>query len=212
MANDLGATNLVTTDHAESKAEEQAAQVPPPMPPPVASPSTTPVQKPWKLILVIALVCLAGAIVWSALFSHQVSTDDAQVDGHITSVSPRIVGYIDQLAVNDNQQVAAGDLLARIDPRDYQAAVDQAVATYQVAVAQAKSARVSMQLTKDTVRTTIDSSVATKQASESELLRSQTSLNQLRESLLHETCHKLCGQIGEYSWPLREEPFVALHP
>src|SRR5262247_3363158 len=90
-----------------------------------------PGRRPWKVILVVALVALAGAFVASAPFSHQVSTDDAQVDGHITSVSPRISGHVDQLAVDDNQPVGVGDLLARIDPRDYRAAVDQATAANQ---------------------------------------------------------------------------------
>jgi membrane fusion protein, multidrug efflux system len=185
MADDLGATNVVITDPVESKAAEPAAQAPSPTPPPPAAPpGTTPVRKIGKRIVVIALVCLAAAAGWSAFFSHQVSTDDAQVDGHITSVSPRISGYIDRLLVNDNQSVAAGELLARIDPRDYQAAVDQASAALQAAAAQAKSARIAVQLTRDTVSSTIESSIAAKTASESELLRSEHSLEQTSTATL----------------------------
>jgi membrane fusion protein (multidrug efflux system) len=136
------------------------------------------------VILLLALACIVCAGAWSAAFSNQVSTDDAQVDSHITSVSPRISGYIDRLLVNDNQQVAAGELLARIDPRDYQADVDQAAAAYHIAAAQAKSAHVTVQLTRDTVSSTIESSIAARVASESELLRSQTSLDQAATATL----------------------------
>ena len=159
----------MANDPVKTDAAERA-----PSPPAAAASPGGPARKLWKLILILALVCLAGAAASSAFFSHQVSTDDAQVDSHITSVSPRISGYIDRLLVNDNQQVAAGDLLARIDPRDYRAAVDQAAAAHQVAVAQARSARVGVHLTRDTVSSTIESSVAARAASESELLRSRS--------------------------------------
>jgi membrane fusion protein (multidrug efflux system) len=176
MANDLSATNVLTTDPEKSK---PAAQAPPP-----PTPGAPRVRTLWKLALVLALVIIAVAAALLAFFSDHVSTDDAQVDGHITSVSPRISGYIDGLLVNDNQQVGAGELLARIDPRDYQAAVDQATAALQVAAAQAKSARVAVQLTKDTVSSGIESSIAAQTASESELLRSERSLNQTSTATL----------------------------
>jgi membrane fusion protein (multidrug efflux system) len=169
----------MATETVSHNAPEPVVQVAP-----AASPGRAPVHKLLKLILILASVCIGCAAAWSAIFSHQVSTDDAQVDSHITSVSPRISGYVDKLPVNDNQQVAAGELLARIDPRDYQAAVDQAAAAYEVAAAQARSARVSVQLTQDTVSSSIESSIAAKLASESELLRSQTSLDQTSTATL----------------------------
>jgi membrane fusion protein (multidrug efflux system) len=118
-------------------------------------------------------------------FSYRVSTDDAQVDSHISSVSPRISGYIDKILVDDNQQVEAGQLLARIDPRDYQAQLDQAAAALEVATAQARSAQVTVQLTSDTVSTGIESAVATEAASESDLVRSQKSLEQAATATLN---------------------------
>ncbi|WP_207886600.1 HlyD family secretion protein [Pseudomonas sp. 30_B] len=53
-------------------------------------------------------------------------TDDAYVGGDVTVISPRVAGYITELRVNDNQFVHAGDLLARIDDRDYRAALAKA--------------------------------------------------------------------------------------
>ena len=66
---------------------------------------------------------------------YQVSTDDAYVDAHSAMISPKVSGYISDVPVNDNQHVKAGDVVVRIDPRDYQTALDQARAN--VAAAQA---------------------------------------------------------------------------
>jgi membrane fusion protein (multidrug efflux system) len=59
---------------------------------------------------------------------HAVSTDNAYLQGDITPISPKISGYIAEVAIHDNQEVKAGDVLFRIDARDYQARVDQATA------------------------------------------------------------------------------------
>jgi membrane fusion protein (multidrug efflux system) len=55
-----------------------------------------------------------------------VTTDDAYVDAHSALIAPQVSGYIIAVPVGDNQRVHAGQLLARIDPRLYQAALDQA--------------------------------------------------------------------------------------
>ena len=157
-----------------------------PSPAPTGSPPTKPsLGQHWKLLLVLALACVGCVAAMFAFFSHRVSTDDAQVDSHISSVSPRISGYIDKILVDDNQKVAAGELLARIDPRDYQAEVDEATAALEVATAQARSALVSVRLTSDTVSTGIESAEAAQAASESELVRSQKSWEQTSTATLN---------------------------
>ncbi|MER8634452.1 HlyD family secretion protein [Mesorhizobium opportunistum] len=59
---------------------------------------------------------------------NSTSTDNAYVRGDITPISPRISGYITQVAIHDNQPVKTGDVLFRIDDSDYRARVDQAAA------------------------------------------------------------------------------------
>jgi membrane fusion protein, multidrug efflux system len=54
---------------------------------------------------------------------YLVSTDDATVDADSVIISPKISGYLDEVAVDDNQTVHAGQILARIDDRDYRTAV-----------------------------------------------------------------------------------------
>jgi membrane fusion protein (multidrug efflux system) len=64
-----------------------------------------------------------------------VTTDDAYVNAHSVLISPKISGYVSEVPVDDNQAVKGGELLARIDPRDYQTALDQARANVEAAQA-----------------------------------------------------------------------------
>ncbi len=104
-----------------------------------------------NLMILAVLLALAGAGVYLWLQSRgHVSTDDAQVDGHIVPVSAKISGNVVDVLVNDNQEVKQGQVLVRIDPRDYQAKVNQARATLALAESQAKGASVTVPLTRDT--------------------------------------------------------------
>jgi membrane fusion protein, multidrug efflux system len=88
---------------------------------------------------------------WSAevwwYFSRYESTDDAQVDGHLMPLSARINGYVLKVNVDDNQYVTAGAVLAEIDPKDYQVAVDKARADLADAEANAASLNINVPIT-----------------------------------------------------------------
>lgn len=57
------------------------------------------------------------------------STDDAYVGGDVTAIAPHVAGFVETIAVADNQRVSTGELLLRLDPKDYAAALDQARAS-----------------------------------------------------------------------------------
>jgi membrane fusion protein (multidrug efflux system) len=90
---------------------------------------------------VLALVLLAAAvylIYWFAEGRHWEHTDDAYVGGDITVIAPKVPGNIVKVLVTDNQRVKAGDLLIKIDDRDYVAVLnklDAAVQAQQAALA-----------------------------------------------------------------------------
>ena len=94
----------------------------------------------------IALLVAAGFYghYWWTTSRFLVSTDDAYVQAHSVLISPHISGYISEVPVDDNQRVRAGEVLARIDPRDYQHALDQANAN--VAAAQASIDTLNQQI------------------------------------------------------------------
>jgi membrane fusion protein (multidrug efflux system) len=85
-----------------------------------AGKADTPRSKKPLVILAVVLVVLAivGSIVWFA-HRNQISTDDAYTDGNAVTMVPKVSGYVIGLYVNDNSRVRKGDLLVRIDPRDY---------------------------------------------------------------------------------------------
>lgn len=88
------------------------------------------------------VVLIAGAAL--AIYTHnRVSTDDAQVNGHIAPISARVGGSVAEILVLDNQAVKAGDVLVRLDPRDLEAEVAQAQAALDAAQADARKAQLS---------------------------------------------------------------------
>jgi membrane fusion protein (multidrug efflux system) len=83
---------------------------------------------PVALLVCLGLIVVGviAGVAWYLHARHYESTDDAFIDGRPVLVSPQVTGSIVQVSVSDNQVVKKGDLLAKIDPRDYQAALDQA--------------------------------------------------------------------------------------
>jgi membrane fusion protein (multidrug efflux system) len=109
------------------------------------------------LILGAIVVLVAGFFLWRYFTSYE-STDDAQIDGHLNSISARVSGHVIKLLVNDNQYVEAGTPLVQIDPKDYQVALDRAQAYYADSLATAQAAQVNVPLTS--VNTTSQESSA----------------------------------------------------
>jgi len=99
----------------------------------------------FRLFLIIGLIALVivGFFLWRYFASYE-STDDAQIDGHVNSISARVSGHVISLKVQDNQYVEAGTLLAEIDPADYQVIVERAQADYEDAKATADAASVDI--------------------------------------------------------------------
>ena len=93
------------------------------------------------ILLAIAAIALIGLAIFGFRYftygKYIMSTDDAYIQSDSITIAPKISGYVDQLAVTDNQFVKQGDLLLIIDPRDYQAESQQASA--QIAVAEASA-------------------------------------------------------------------------
>jgi membrane fusion protein (multidrug efflux system) len=108
-----------------------------------------------------AAAVLAIAVVSLVLYYHnRISTDDAEVDGHVVPIASKIYGTVSAVLIDDNQQVKAGQVLVRIDPRDYQVHVDQAKAALALAQARAQAAGVGVPLTQETTDSTTSGAVA----------------------------------------------------
>ena len=92
----------------------------------------------------VLVIAATGALLYWLDVRHYEWTDDAFVAARSFSISPKVSGYITDVPVTDNQHVNTGDLLARVDDRDYRIALDQAKA--QVAVAQANIDNIQAQI------------------------------------------------------------------
>jgi membrane fusion protein (multidrug efflux system) len=102
-------------------------------------------------IIVAAVVVLILAIgAWLWVTSGRESTDDAQVDAHVTPIAPRVGGTVLQVPVADNQEVPAGTVLVQIDPRDYQLALERARAELADAEAAGLAAQANVPITSAT--------------------------------------------------------------
>ncbi len=133
-------------------------------------------RNPWVKGAFVAVLILA-AVAWY-VYSGRVTTDDAQVDCHITAIAPQVPGYVVQLLINDNTPVKEGDLLVQIDPRTYQAEVDQAKANLDFAEAQANSSEIQIGLTRETTTNSTHGASAQKDSDAADYASSQAQLEQ----------------------------------
>jgi membrane fusion protein, multidrug efflux system len=112
------------------------------------APKTPLLQQPRVRIgLGVLVLAVAGIAVWLWLTAGRESTDDAQVDAHVTPISARVGGPVLRVPVSDNQQVDAGAVLVELDPRDYPVAVEKARAELADAIAAAAAAQSNVPIT-----------------------------------------------------------------
>ena len=138
----------------------------------LASPKTK------RLVLGVGAVLLAALVSVFFYYHNRESTDDAQVDGHITPIASKVYGRVGEVLVEDNQPVKAGEVLAKIDPRDYQAALDQARAALLLAESEAKSAGVDVPRTRENALSGTTSADAQLLGAQADLARAQTTYEQ----------------------------------
>jgi membrane fusion protein (multidrug efflux system) len=125
------------------------------------------------LVWALAVVGIL-AIVLIRYYYNRVSTDDAEVDGHLVPMAAKIYGDIAEVRVDDNQPVKAGQILVSIDPRDYQARVDQAKAALALAESQSQAAQVGVPMTQETTQSYTSSADAQLANAEAEYEKAKT--------------------------------------
>jgi membrane fusion protein (multidrug efflux system) len=98
-----------------------------------------------RLIIPAAIVIIVIGAIFGIRYlvyaAHHVTTDDAQINGDITTMSARVKGQVESVYVSENQYVHKGDKLLKIDDRDYAVAVEQAQAALSQAIASDKAAQ-----------------------------------------------------------------------
>ena len=130
------------------------------------------------IVLLIALLAVAAGsyYAWKYFRAYE-STDDAEVDGHINAISARISGYVLDVKVEDEQYVKAGDVLVRIDPKDYTVALDNAHADLAAAEAGFLGSRTDVPITSTTTSSQLKSARSGRVDTEAALLGAERQLS-----------------------------------
>ncbi|HJW71641.1 MAG TPA: HlyD family secretion protein [Geothrix sp.] len=183
-----------------------------------SNPSVTPAGEPEEggskamraLLIGTPIVLILGAALW--FFSrNRISTDDAQVDGHLVPVSCRVYGTVDKVLVEDNQAVKAGDTLVILDPRDIQAKLDQAKATLSMARAQVEGAKADLERSRvafqqarssdlETAKATLDSKKASLDKARADLQRMKPLAEREEISALQFDGFRTQAEVADSEW------------
>jgi membrane fusion protein, multidrug efflux system len=167
-----------TAFEADRPVPTQAAQnlLPPPDSRDISKPETAAAPPPSiknglrRLLLAGTAVALLAGAAWYGwdywtVGRFLVSTDDAYVKADNTTIAPRVSGYLSEVLVGDNQHIKAGQVLARIDDRDFKVALDQAKADVAAAQAAIESKQAQLEVQQamiDAAKATIDVDTAAK--------------------------------------------------
>jgi membrane fusion protein (multidrug efflux system) len=129
------------------------------------------------VLLILLAAVVAGSFYAWRYFGAYESTDDAEVDGHINAISARISGYVLDVPVEDEQYVKAGDVLVRIDPKDYSVALANARADLAAAEAAFLSSRTDVPITSTTANSQLKNARSGRADTEAALLGAQRQLS-----------------------------------
>ena len=162
--------------------------------------------KPFKRFIALGIglvVAVAGAFVIHDALLYQ-STDDAYVETTTVQVAPRVSGQITDVYITDNQKVKEGDLVAKIDPADYEIALAQAEAKYERTLLNQKNAKAnfkSMQTNIEVAKKDLERyqklyaqgavSKQTLDSAQAKYDSAQANLTQSEEALLSENGNKV---------------------
>ncbi|HEV3198726.1 MAG TPA: HlyD family secretion protein [Bryobacteraceae bacterium] len=132
-----------------------------------------------KAVAFLVLLIAVGVGVWAYVhFQGRESSDDANVDGHISPIAPKVAGSVAEVLVVENQPVKAGQVLVRIDPRDFQAKVEMNKAAVMLAESQLRSAEAVVPWTNETTRSGASAASADLAGMEAEVERARIAYEQ----------------------------------
>lgn len=156
----------------------------------------SPRNKGRKRILIV-LGAIALIVISVPLYLHIMaweSTDDAQIDGYIYPISSRVAGYCVRVAVDDNQRVEAGTVLAQLDPKDYEVAVANAKATLANDESSAAAQQTGVPITSVNTSSQLSTAEADVENANAGLVAAQKSFDAAQASLMQAEANDLKAQ------------------
>jgi len=142
--------------------------------------------------VVILLIVVAGFLYWRSTFTEE--TDDAQVDGNLYQVSARVAGQVVKVYVDEEEPVKAGQLIAEVDPRDYQVSLEQAQAQLANSRAEYVQATANVPITNVQVRTTVTTSGQDVTGNQASVSQAQSNAQAMQARILQAQANALKAQ------------------
>jgi membrane fusion protein (multidrug efflux system) len=161
------------------------------------------------IIGVVAVLVVGGLLFWWHSTYYE-DTDDAQVNGHLIQISSRIAGNVIKVNVDENQFVGAGTIIAELDPRDFQTAVQQDEANLASAQAAYEAARVSVPITHTNTGTTLSTAGLNVSGANSTISQSEQQLDAAGAAIAQAQANATKSQLDlERYTPLVEKDVIS---
>src|SRR5579863_10472720 len=142
----------------------------------------------------VAVTALAGTVYWLDARRFE-ETDDAQVDGDIANLSPRIAGTVKTVHVLENELVRRGQLLVELDPADMEAAAAEARAALAAAAAELEAENPTVSMTETSNRAALTSSVADLASARAAAAEARKSVEQIAAQLAQAEANDRTAQL-----------------
>lgn len=154
----------------------------------------------------VFLIVIAGGFLLYRYFTLYESTDDAQIDGYIYPISPRVAGFVTRVTVDNNQYVEAGSVLAQLDPKDYEVAVAEARSTFANDQASAAAQGINVPITSVSTSSTLTTAEADRLNAQAGLAAAQKQFDAAQAALQQAEANDLNAQdsVRRYK-PLAEK-------
>ncbi len=162
------------------------------------------------IVIGVVAVLIVGALLFWWHSTYYEDTDDAQVDGHLIQVSARVAGQVIKVNVDQNQYVQAGTLIAEIDPKDFEVAVQQDEASLESAEANYEAARVNIPLIGVNTSSTLQSAASGVQTSNSTVKQAQGQLDAATAQVAQADANNVKAQLDLKRYtPLVEKDVIS---
>jgi membrane fusion protein (multidrug efflux system) len=190
---------------AQSQVAQKSVEAPEPEP----TDPRTKSRRRYIIIGVVAVAIVVGLLFWWHSTFYE-STDDAQVNGHIIQISSRVAGHVIKVNVEENQQIEAGTVIAELDPKDFQTAVQQDEANLASAQAAYEGARVNVPVIHINTGSTLSSANASVSSAEAEVVQAERQLEAAKAAVAQAQANNTKSQLDlERYTPLVEKDVIS---
>jgi len=169
-------------------------------------------QKPRRRFIIIGVVAVLVVVglLWWWHSTYYEDTDDAQVNGHLIQLSSRIAGHVQSVNVDENQYVEKGAVIAELDPRDFETAVQQDEANLESAEASYEAAKVNVPVIHISTGSTLTSAGVDVSSASAQVVQAQRQLEASQAGVQQAAANNTKSQLDlERYKPLVEKDVIS---